>query len=226
MAPAPPRRLSWSFAFDTTLEPTKTMPATSLDITRIDTRRDDARQAIARLRQQLSPQGDVVSPRGRELTIAAFGEPLTPQQVVDKICRDVHSRGLEALLDYTRLLDGKSLDASSLRVTSAELVAAHNQADPDFLDTIRRVADNIRAYQLAILHRDVQIQPGPGVSLGVRYLPLRRVGVCIPGGAAAYPSSLLMTAVPAQVAGVQQIAVVVPPTEFGGYNTDLLAACR
>ena len=58
------------------------------------------------------------------------------------------------------------------------------------------------------------------------YRPLRRVGVCIPGGAAAYPSSLLMTVVPAQAAGVAQIAVVVPPTRFGGFNADILAACH
>ena len=59
-----------------------------------------------------------------------------------------------------------------------------------------------------------------------KYRPLRRVGVCIPGGAAAYPSSLLMTVVPAQAAGVAEIAVVVPPTRFGGFNADLLAACH
>jgi hypothetical protein len=59
-----------------------------------------------------------------------------------------------------------------------------------------------------------------------RYLPLRRVGICIPGGTAAYPSTLIMTAVPAQVAGVEEIAVVAPPTQFGSYNTDLLAACH
>ena len=64
------------------------------------------------------------------------------------------------------------------------------------------------------------------VELTQRYRPLRRVGVCVPGGAAAYPSTLLMTAVPARTAGVEQIAVVVPPTEFGGFNTDLLAACH
>ena len=62
------------------------------------------------------------------------------------------------------------------------------------------------------------IDRGPGIELGLRYVPLRRVGVCVPGGAAAYPSTLLMTVVPAQAAGVAEIAVVVPPTRFGGYN--------
>src|SRR6185436_9370596 len=67
---------------------------------------------------------------------------------------------------------------------------------------------------------------GGKIELRQRYRPLNRVGVCIPGGAAAYPSTLLMTAVPAKVAGVREIAVVVPPTPFGGYNIDLLAACQ
>jgi histidinol dehydrogenase len=84
----------------------------------------------------------------------------------------------------------------------------------------------VLAFQSGILNRDAVMRRGPGCELTLRYRPLRRVGVCIPGGAAAYPSSLLMTVVPAQAAGVEEIAVVVPPTPFGGYNTDLLAACH
>ena len=105
----------------------------------------------------------------------------------------------------------------------AEAFAA---ADPAYLRTIRRVRENILAFQSGILHRDAHFRRGGGIELGLRYRPLRRVGVCIPGGAAAYPSSLLMTVVPAQAAGVEQVAVVVPPTKFGGYNVDLLAACH
>src|SRR4029077_3140384 len=67
---------------------------------------------------------------------------------------------------------------------------------------------------------------GGKIELRQRYLPLKRIGICIPGGAAAYPSTLLMTAVPARVAGVREIAVIVPPTPFGGYNHDILAACH
>ncbi len=94
------------------------------------------------------------------------------------------------------------------------------------MHSIRRIRDNVVEFQQAILHRDVTIQPKPGVSLTQRYLPLRRVGVCVPGGAAAYPSTVLMTVVPAQVAGVSEIAVVAPPTPFGAYNTDMLATCH
>ena len=70
------------------------------------------------------------------------------------------------------------------------------------------------------------LHPRDGINLGLLYRPIRRVGVCIPGGAAAYPSSLLMTVVPAQAAGVTEIAVVVPPSPFGGFNSDILAACH
>lgn len=204
--------------------PRSTTPA--LNITRIDTKSDDAREAIASLRAQLSPRGDVVSPRGRELTLAVFGEPLNPQQVVDRICADVREDGLDAVLDYSAKLDRKPLDRSNFAVSAEEMADAFRKADREYLRTVRRVRDNILAFQSGILLRDAVMTPAPGVELTLRYRPMRRVGVCVPGGAAAYPSSLLMTVVPAQAAGVEEIAVVVPPTEFGGYNTDLLAACH
>jgi histidinol dehydrogenase len=197
----------------------------TLRIRRIDSASDDADRAIAGLRAELSPKGNVVSPEGRARTIAAFGEPLEPWQVVERICDDVAARGLEALLDYSRRLDGVALEPGQLRVSREELVQAHCQSDPAYLETIARVRANILAYQEAILHRSVVMEPGPGIELGLLYRPLHRVGICIPGGAAAYPSSLLMTVVPAQAAGVAQIAVVVPPTRFGGFNADILAAC-
>ncbi len=199
---------------------------TTLNITRIDCARDDAREALQELRRQLSPRGDIVSPRGRERTIAVFGEPLSPQQVVERICADVQCRGLDAVLDYTAKLDARELTPEEVRVTPEELAEAHRTAEKAYLRTIRRVRDNILAFQSGILTRDATLRPRRGVELRLRYRPMRRVGICVPGGAAAYPSSLLMTAVPAQAAGVRQIAVVVPPTAFGGYNTDLLAACK
>ncbi|HEX8202169.1 MAG TPA: histidinol dehydrogenase [Isosphaeraceae bacterium] len=199
---------------------------TTLNIPRIDCVRDDAREAIRALRRQLSPRGDVVSPQGRARTLAAFGEALTPQQVVERICADVQCRGLDAVLDYTARLDGMALEPSAVRVAPEELAAAARRAEPAYLRTVRRVRDNVLMFQAGILHRDATLRRGLGCELRLRYRPLRRVGVCIPGGAAAYPSSLLMTVVPAQAAGVGQIAVVVPPTPFGGYNDDLLAACH
>ena len=102
---------------------------------------------------------------------------------------------------------------------------ARASADPAYLETIARIRGNILNYQNAILHRDTILSPKEGIELGLLHRPLRRVGICIPGGAAPYPSSVLMTVVPAQAAGVAEIAVVVPPTPFGGFNSDLLACC-
>ena len=211
-----------------TSEPTDRPRATTLTlkIRRIDCDRDDARAAIKALRDELSPRGNVVSPEGKARTAAVFGEPLSPEQVVDRILGDVAARGLSAVLEYTQKLDKAELRPDQVRVSEAELKAAHREADPALLETVRRVRENVLTYQRAILHQDVRIEPRPGVSLGLRYLPLRRVGVCVPGGAAAYPSTLLMTVVPARAAGVSEIAVVVPPTRFGGYNPVLLATAH
>jgi histidinol dehydrogenase len=177
------------------------------------------------LREQLSPSGNVVSPKGRELTERVFGSPLLPWQVVERICSEVRSQGLSALLHYSQQLDGAQLAPQQLRLPESQLAAAHRQANPEFLKAIRRIRDNIDSFQQAILHRSVSIQPRDGIQLEQRYVPLRRIGVCVPGGAAAYPSTVLMTVVPAQAAGVQEIAVVAPPTPFGAYNPDVLATC-
>ena len=130
------------------------------------------------------------------------------------------------MLDYSRRIDGVTLEPDRVRVSDDELREAYKKADPAYLATIARVRGNILAYQEAIRHHDVLLPPRDGVELGLLYRPIRRAGVCIPGGAAAYPSSVLMTVVPAQAAGVVEIAVVVPPSPFGGFNTDILAACH
>jgi histidinol dehydrogenase len=200
-----------------------------LSIQTIDCRHNDAREVLNSLRDKLSPRGNIVSEAGRQRTIDLFGEPLSPQQVVEKICDDVRADGLAAVLDYSNKLDGKELTEQTIRVSAAEFEVAHEAADPAYLATIRRIRDNIVEFQQAILSEDVgQIRENGDtrIELRQRYLPLQRVGICVPGGAAAYPSTLLMTAVPAQVAGVKEIVVVVPPTDFGGYNMDLLAACH
>jgi histidinol dehydrogenase len=186
----------------------------------------DAPDRLAALRAQLSSQGDVVSPRGRQLTEAVFGEALPPARVVERICADVRSRGLAALLHYTEQFDKVRLDRDSLRVSSRDLAQAHAAADPAFLETVRRVRQNVLAFQLGLLHSDAVLSTAGCHELRLRYRPMRRVGVCVPGGAAAYPSTLLMTVCPAQAAGVKEVAVVMPPTPSGAYNRDLLATCR
>src|SRR5438093_8150371 len=205
------------------------MSSTSLNITTIDCTKESAVRLLEALREKLSPHGNVVSEAGRQRTMELFGEPLTPQQVVERICGDVRKGGLRTVLEYSKKLDRKELTRETLRVSAAEFDQAFATADKEFLATVRRIRDSIVEFQSELLNQSVSLVKQSGdarIELRQRYLPLRRVGICIPGGAAAYPSTLLMTAVPAQVAGVKELAVVVPPTDFGGYNRDLLAVCK
>ena len=197
-----------------------------LKIRRIVCSQAQALEQLSSLRGQLSSQAEVVSPRGRELTEKVFGEALPPATVVQRICADVRARGLPAVLHFTEQFDGVRLDAQSVRVSDSELKQAHAEAESTFLAVVRRVRQNIMSFQLGLLHQDAVLSVAGSHRLCLRYRPIRRIGICIPGGTAAYPSTLLMTVCPAQAAGVSEIAVVVPPSPHGGYNRDLLATCR
>src|SRR5438874_6100806 len=110
-----------------------------LKLRRIDCAAGDAAAQLVALRTQLGAQGNVVSARGRELTQKVFGEPLPPARVVERVCEDVRNRGRDALFHYTQQFDRVRLDAGTLRVTGAELARSHAEADPAFLETVRRV---------------------------------------------------------------------------------------
>ena len=186
----------------------------------------DVPSVIRQLHDRLSLNGDVVSDAGKQKTIEVFGEALSPAEVVDRICADVKREGMSAVLRYTAALDSAALEPCDLRVGEEELAAAHAKTSSDYLDTVSRVRDNIQAFQQRLLPQNVRCEASDGSVLEQRFCPLRRIGICVPGGAAAYPSTVLMTAVPAQVAGVEQIAVVAPPTKFGAFNDDVLATCH
>ena len=192
----------------------------------IDLTAHDGRARLDALRGKLVSQGDVISPAGRQKTIDVFGAPLSPRQVVERICEDVRRDGLQALLDYSRRIDGAALTAAELVVSPDALAAAHRSVEPGFLEAVRRIRDRVERFQRAVLARDVEVKLAGGGSLRQRYVPLDRVGVCVPGGAAAYPSTLLMTVVPARVAGVREVVVVAPPTRFGAENAHVLATCH
>ncbi len=198
----------------------------NINLRRIDCSKADGAGQLAQLRNQLNSHADVISEKGRQLTEAVFGEALSPTKVVERICQDIQQRGLAALLHYTEQFDRVRLDAQTMRVSAEELVQAHKQANPEFLETIRQVRQNVISFQSGLLQSDACMSINGKHELRLRYRPMKRVGVCIPGGAAAYPSTLLMTVCPARAAGVREIVAVLPPTKMGGYNQDLLATCH
>ena len=197
-----------------------------IPIQQIDAREGDVAETLQELRDKLSPRGNVVSEASRQRTIDVFGEPLTPQQVVERICHEVQTEGAAAVLRYSEKLDHAKLDLDSLRTPPDALAKAHAEVEPEFLETVRHVRDQVSEFQTAILHQDRSLERPNGVKLRQRYVPLRRAGLCVPGGAAAYPSTVLMTAVCAQAAGVAELAVVAPPTDFGANNPYMLATCH
>lgn len=197
-----------------------------IKLRRIVSDADAAGEQLLQLRRRLSLQSDVISPKSRALTEKVFGEALSPSQVVQRICEDVRKRGLPAVLQYTHQLDGKKLNAHTIRVSPDELKAAHADADVEFLRAIRRIRSRIMSFQSGLVHNDAQLTVAGKYQVGMRYRPMKRVGICVPGGAASYPSTLLMTVCPASAAGVKDLVVVMPPTPNGAYNADLLATCH
>lgn len=133
---------------------------------------------------------------------------------VEAIVRDVTLRGDEALLDYTARFDQVALAPGTLRASRETIEALASQVDPDLIAAMREAIANIRYYHEKQLSLDWEIEVANGVRLGQRVRPLQIVGLYVPGGSAAYPSTVMMNAIPAQVAGVSRIVVVTPPSQF------------
>jgi histidinol dehydrogenase len=197
-----------------------------LKVRRIELAANNSANQINKLRDQFRIDSEVVSSASKKLTLAVFGKPMTPVAAVEKICTDVRDGGLEAVLKYTEQFDKVKLKPNMIRVEHEELEAAHAKAAPEFLETLRRIRYNIDSFQSGLLHRDAELRVSGGYDLQQRYRAFNRVGVYCPGGAAAYPSTLLMTVCPAQAAGVKEIVVVMPPRDTGAYSPDMLATCH
>ncbi|MBS5522482.1 MAG: histidinol dehydrogenase [Clostridiales bacterium] len=149
------------------------------------------------------------------------------EQSVAAIIEDVRTRGDEALFKYTEKFDGARLNGENIRVTKAEIEEAYEKVDPDLLGVIRRSMDNIRAYHEKQKRYGWFDTTADGTILGQKVTPLSSAGIYVPGGKAAYPSSVLMNTIPAQVAGVEHIIMVTPPGKDGKINpTTLVAACE
>jgi histidinol dehydrogenase len=146
-------------------------------------------------------------------------------EVVRPICADVRDRGSAAVRDYTKTLDGVDLDAT--RVPAAALSAALTDLDPAVRAALTEAARRARLVHTAQVPSETWTAVAAGSTVTERYLPVRRAGVYVPGGLVAYPSSVLMNVIPAQVAGVEEIVVASPPqADAGGLpHPAILAAC-
>ncbi|MBO8126270.1 MAG: histidinol dehydrogenase [Firmicutes bacterium] len=148
------------------------------------------------------------------------------EAAVREILEAVRQKGDAALLEYTAKFDGVELTSEKLQVSAAELDAAQGAVSTEFLEAVKFAAERIRRYHRKQLPENWSYQDETGAVLGRRYLPLRRVGVYVPGGRAPYPSSVLMNVIPPQVAGVEEICLVTPPGPEGTVNPHILAAAK
>lgn len=146
----------------------------------------------------------------------------TVQEIVD----DVRARGDEALLEYTKKFDGAELSADNIRVTQAEIQEALSQVDPNLLAVMKKSMKNIREYHEKQKQYSWFDSKPNGTILGQKVTALSSVGVYVPGGKAAYPSSVLMNIIPAEVAGVEKIVMVTPPGKDGRVNPVTLIAAH
>ena len=128
---------------------------------------------------------------------------------VGAIIHDVRTRGNEAVIEYTRRFD--SVDVSELRISEEVLRRSAEKVEPQIVAALRVAIENVRRFHESELEQSWEITPREGVRLGQRITPLERVGLYVPGGTAAYPSSIVMNVVPAQVANVERIVVTTPP---------------
>ena len=158
-----------------------------------------------------------------ERVAKTFSEPLTPEQAVARIIADVRARGDAALRDWTRQLDGVTL--SSVAVSQDEIDAAYAETPAAVREALELAASRVRAFHEKQKPQSWIDWDGES-ALGQRIIPLARVGVYVPGGTAPLLSSLLMAAIPAQVAGVREIVVATPPLKSGHVQSATLAAAK
>lgn len=190
---------------------------------------DTAKVGVETVVQLLSkPAFDQValSDKIRNKNKALFGEDLTAVEVVEKIVNEVRQNGDAAIIKYTKLIDGADFTNKSLIVTETEIAEALQTANPEVLSSIKKAIANVHAYHLEQKPKSWLTYRAHGSILGQSCIPLDCVGIYVPGGTASYPSSVIMNAVPAVVAGVKEIIMMVPPAKDGKINPYVLAAAK
>ncbi len=146
------------------------------------------------------------------------------EETVDDIIAQVRERGDEALFEYTQKFDGFALNPDNIRVTEDEIKEAYAKLDPELTEVMKRAAENIWDFHRKQLRNSWFDTKEDGTILGMRITPLERAGVYVPGGKAAYPSSVLMNVIPAKTAGVRNIIMCTPPGKDGTVNAGTLVA--
>ncbi|MBO5670937.1 MAG: histidinol dehydrogenase, partial [Clostridia bacterium] len=153
---------------------------------------------------------------------ARGNDELDVSTAVTDIIANVRARGDEALYAYAEKFDRVKLD--SLIVTPEEIADARAAVDPRFLEVLTRAAANIRKFHEKQVRNSFIINDEAGIVIGQKVIPVDRVGLYVPGGTAAYPSTVLMDAIPAKIAGVREVVMVTPPAKNGSVNPVILAA--
>ena len=166
---------------------------------------------------------DSLPPEVLDRTQEVFGERLSPQESVQRILEDVRQKGDEALLHYARVLDGLSTTPEDLEVSDQEIAQSHGQVDEDLTKALELAARRIEDFHKATLRKSwVDLSSG----LGELVTPIERVGIYVPGGTASYPSTVLMTAIPARVAGVKEVVLSSPSRDGDAPDPAVLAAAK
>ena len=187
--------------------------------------KDMGLEAIEKLLKKPAFDQVELNPRIREANKKLFGADLTAAEIVDRIVGDVRRDGDEAVIKYTKLIDRTEFTPEEFVVTEAEYEAAYQEADPAVVDSLRKAAENVRRYHQEQKPNSWMTYRDKGSILGQSVIPLDRVGIYVPGGTAAYPSSVIMNAMPAVVAGVKEIIMMVPPKN-GKINPYVLVAAK
>ena len=187
--------------------------------------KDMGLEAVEKLLKKPAFDQVELNPRIREANKKLFGADLTAAEIVDKIVGDVRRDGDEAVIKYTKLIDRTEFTPEEFVVTEAEYEAAYQEADTAVVDSLRKAAENVRRYHQEQKPNSWMTYRDKGSILGQSVIPLDRVGIYVPGGTAAYPSSVIMNAMPAVVAGVKEIIMMVPPKN-GKINPYVLVAAK
>lgn len=187
--------------------------------------KDMGLEAVEKLLKKPAFDQVELNPRIREANKKLFGADLTAAEIVDIIVGDVRRDGDKAVIKYTKLIDRTEFTPEEFVVTEAEYEAAYQEADPAVVESLRKAAENVRRYHQEQKPNSWMTYRDKGSILGQSVIPLDRVGIYVPGGTAAYPSSVIMNAMPAVVAGVKEIIMMVPPKN-GKINPYVLVAAK